>query len=793
VRTGLLQVYARLRPLSDASRARAVRLATAAEAAPPTAAAANPDPSAAAAAPPHPFPTMLRAEWGGNRAALYRFSRVFGEQEGQRDVYSAVAGDLVAGACRFAQPSAVVMAYGVTSAGKTYTMEGDAEAGGEGRGVVPRAIEDLFARLEAAEAAGGGSASARPRVLVSAIEIYNEAMRDLLAGVSVDELLGEGEEGQAAVGAGATAAAATTNISARPPVLRLREDPAAGPMHMAVEGAAEVEARTAREAVALHRRAAAARQCAGTGANARSSRGHFVFTVALCRGGNGPGAAAPSRGATTTTTTRSLLHFVDLAGCERVRRTGNAGQRLRESAAINSSLLTLARCLEVLRWNLQQEQRQQGQMMVQQQQQQQGGGGGGAAAGDGAAAGAAGAAAAPQPPNLKVVPYRESRLTTLLRGPLTGHGRLAMLVAASPAADEVDETRRALHYGALAARIAFTGSRLVPPVAAVAAGGAVGGGGNGAMAAAGAAGAEVGQQQQQQQQQLLRARVAELEAALASARAAADAGTARVEELLDEKADLDYDMEVLERKVELLREELVKLELEKAEQADRLAAERRVGEEALRAELAQARAEAGALRVQLLRAVERQMELEEAAKVGTVAVQDAEEAEEEEEEEEQEDGDKAAAAAPPPRHSAPAAVYRARASAAAAQAAGGGGRRQSRKSGPAAAGDARQQPQQQQRKRRRAGGGSAPAAVELAEEQDKPAPARPRRAPLSDANANAAAHAAAPRGKRRQASTAGGGEATAAAAALENAGPQHKAAARRARPAEVKRGRNAAF
>lgn len=103
---------------------------------------------------------------------------------------------------------------------------------------------------------------------------------------------------------------------------------------------------------------------------------------------------------------QSFLHFVDLAGCERVKRTGNSGARLRyapsrpslrhmydicfrtilkrqqqchgslvrreqlsglavlfslycccrccrESVAINSSLMTLARCLEVLRYNQQ--------------------------------------------------------------------------------------------------------------------------------------------------------------------------------------------------------------------------------------------------------------------------------------------------------------------------------------------------------------------------------------------------------------------------------------------------------
>jgi hypothetical protein len=52
------------------------------------------------------------------------------------------------------------------------------------------------------------------------------------------------------------------------------------------------------------------------------------------------------------------LSFVDLAGSERAARTGNVGARLKESVAINSSLMTLGRCLEVLRWNQQHRQQE---------------------------------------------------------------------------------------------------------------------------------------------------------------------------------------------------------------------------------------------------------------------------------------------------------------------------------------------------------------------------------------------------------------------------------------------------
>ena len=41
----------------------------------------------------------------------------------------------------------------------------------------------------------------------------------------------------------------------------------------------------------------------------------------------------------TSTNVQSVLYFVDLAGSERAARTGNKGQAMRESNAINKSLM----------------------------------------------------------------------------------------------------------------------------------------------------------------------------------------------------------------------------------------------------------------------------------------------------------------------------------------------------------------------------------------------------------------------------------------------------------------------
>ena len=48
----------------------------------------------------------------------------------------------------------------------------------------------------------------------------------------------------------------------------------------------------------------------------------------------------------------SQLSLVDLAGSERTKRTKNTGSRLREAGNINSSLMALRNCMEVLRENI---------------------------------------------------------------------------------------------------------------------------------------------------------------------------------------------------------------------------------------------------------------------------------------------------------------------------------------------------------------------------------------------------------------------------------------------------------
>src|SRR5690349_493710 len=47
----------------------------------------------------------------------------------------------------------------------------------------------------------------------------------------------------------------------------------------------------------------------------------------------------------------SQLSLVDLAGSERYGRSGATGERLKEAGNINSSLMTLRKCMDILREN----------------------------------------------------------------------------------------------------------------------------------------------------------------------------------------------------------------------------------------------------------------------------------------------------------------------------------------------------------------------------------------------------------------------------------------------------------
>lgn len=230
----------------------------------------------------------------GDRGQTFVFSQVFEAATTQEEYFSGTAAPLVTDLLRNPQHNSVMMAYGITAAGKTYTIEGNKTA----PGVLPRALSALFAGLD--DHIDGAVLAVR----VSYCEIYNEAVYDLLEDTPV-------------------------GFNRQRPALRVMEDPSG---RVCVAGLSEVEVTTAEEALSVLRRGAKHRQRAETGLNYGSSRSHSIFGIQLVRkeaviaGGE---ECEESGEAEATVERLGRMAFVDLAGSERAQRTGNVGIRLK--------------------------------------------------------------------------------------------------------------------------------------------------------------------------------------------------------------------------------------------------------------------------------------------------------------------------------------------------------------------------------------------------------------------------------------------------------------------------------
>lgn len=121
---------------------------------------------------------------------------------------------------------------------------------------------------------------------------------------------------------------------------------------MYVNGAVEVEVKSAREAFDLFHLGQKRKRMAHTILNSESSRSHSIFNIRIVQleqfARNGQGEPMiPDRNLLIV----GQLSLVDLAGSERCSRTHNTGLRLKEASSINNSLMSLRNCLEILREN----------------------------------------------------------------------------------------------------------------------------------------------------------------------------------------------------------------------------------------------------------------------------------------------------------------------------------------------------------------------------------------------------------------------------------------------------------
>ncbi|XP_023757908.1 kinesin-like protein KIN-8B [Lactuca sativa] len=276
----------------------------------------------------------------------YAFDHAFPPDSTNSDVYERSISSTISGVVHGL--NATVFAYGSTGSGKTYTMvgtEGDP-------GLMVLSLHTIFNFIK------NDKSSDEFEVTCSYLEVYNEVIYDLL----------EKSSGH----------------------LELREDPEQG---IIVAGLRCIKVNSADRILELLNMGNSRRKTDSTDANETSSRSHAVLEITVLR---------KQKKKYRSQVIRGKLALVDLAGSERASETNSGGQKLRDGANINRSLLALANCINALG-----------------KQQKKG---------------------------LAYVPYRNSKLTRILKVGLSGNSQTVMIATISPADNQYHHTINTLKY-----------------------------------------------------------------------------------------------------------------------------------------------------------------------------------------------------------------------------------------------------------------------------------------------------------------------------------------------------------
>ncbi|XP_003971316.2 kinesin-like protein KIF20A [Takifugu rubripes] len=394
---------------------------------------------------------MKTAERGiGPSMHKFSFSKIFGPETTQQQFYELTMKEMVKDVLQ--GENRLLYTYGVTNSGKTYTIQGS----GQEAGLLPRALVSLFRKLQgrlyaamdvkpvmcqdvrqldASEVRAeeirrnsllkedenlscrrGGNTSTwdsgigglssisnmasqfedpdsvclepdslshsredlqegvQFSVWVSFYEIYNEFLYDLLD--------------------------ISPSLQPRKRVtLRLSDDKQGNPY---VKDLAWIQVRSAEEAWRIIRAGRRNQSFASTHLNQNSSRSHSIFSIRVLH--------IHPETLSSPSIHISELTVCDLAGSERCKEQ-SSGERMKEATNINTSLLTLGRCITALRHNQNKS----------------------------------------RPP--QVVPFRDSKLTRVLQGYFCGRGVSCMVVNLNPCASIYDETLQALKFSAIATQL----------------------------------------------------------------------------------------------------------------------------------------------------------------------------------------------------------------------------------------------------------------------------------------------------------------------------------------------------
>lgn len=275
----------------------------------------------------------------------YQFDHILKPNITQENVYNKAAKNIVKDVLN--GYNGTIFAYGQTSSGKTHTMEG-VISDPQLQGIMPRIINDIFQHIYSMEE------NLEFHIKVSYFEIYMDKIRDLLDVSKVN--------------------------------LAVHEDKNKVTF---VKGATERFVSSPEEVFEVIETGKSNRHIAVTNMNEHSSRSHSVFLIQV-----------KQENMETQKKLLGKLYMVDLAGSEKVSKTGAEGTVLDEAKNINKSLSALGNVISSLA--------------------------------DG---------------NKSHIPYRDSKLTRILQESLGGNARTTIVICCSPASYNESETKSTLDFG----------------------------------------------------------------------------------------------------------------------------------------------------------------------------------------------------------------------------------------------------------------------------------------------------------------------------------------------------------
>ncbi|KAL5054430.1 hypothetical protein RYX36_035112 [Vicia faba] len=311
------------------------------------------------------YPTSIEMlgrgiELGQNgQKQLFTFDKVFNHDASQHDVFTEIS-QLVQSALDGYK--VCIFAYGQTGSGKTYTMVGRPDAP-ELKGMIPLSLEQIFQTSQSVKDQGWNY-----KMQVSVLEIYNETIKDLLSNRS----------------SGFDQTRAENSVHGKQYSIRHDKNGNTHVLDLTI-----VDVCSAAEISSLLQKAAQIRSMGRTQMNEQSSRSHFVVTLRIC-----------GINENTEQQVQGVLNLIDLAGSERLSRSGATGDRLKEAQAINQSLSCLSNVIFALA------------------------------------------------KKEDHVPFRDSKLTHLLQPSLEGDSKTLMFVNISPDQSSIDESLCSLRFAA---------------------------------------------------------------------------------------------------------------------------------------------------------------------------------------------------------------------------------------------------------------------------------------------------------------------------------------------------------